>query len=82
MEQAPSQGKRTVHCADALAWLEGQGVLAGPHNEGFGYVVAAQAFKRKGLPSDIAPAVAFLASEKAGWITGQTLVVDGGHTRN
>jgi len=59
-----------------------EGVLAGPHNEGFGYVVAAQAFKRKGLPSDIAPAVAFLASDKAGWITGQTLVVDGGHTRH
>lgn len=59
-----------------------EGVLAGPHNEGFGYVVAAQAFDRKGLPADIAPAVAFLASEKAGWITGQMLVVDGGHTRN
>jgi 3-oxoacyl-[acyl-carrier protein] reductase/pyridoxal 4-dehydrogenase len=59
-----------------------EGVLSGPHNEGFGYVVAAQAFDRKGLPQDIAPAVAFLASEKAGWITGQTLVVDGGHTRN
>ncbi|HYO71424.1 MAG TPA: SAM-dependent methyltransferase [Archangium sp.] len=29
MEQAPSQGKRTVHCADALAWLEAQDVLAG-----------------------------------------------------
>lgn len=28
-EQAPPQGGRTVHCADALAWLEGQGVLAG-----------------------------------------------------
>lgn len=68
--------------AVAPGLTETEGVLAGPHNEGFGYVVAAQAFKRKGLPSDIAPAVAFLASEKAGWITGQTLVVDGGHTRN
>jgi len=29
VEQAPPQGKRTVHCADALAWLEAQGVLAG-----------------------------------------------------
>ncbi len=59
-----------------------EGVMAGPHAEGFGYVVPAQAFDRRGLPQDIAPAVAFLASEEAGWITGQTLVVDGGHTRN
>jgi hypothetical protein len=29
MEQGPPPGARTVHCADALAWLEGQGVLAG-----------------------------------------------------
>jgi pyridoxal 4-dehydrogenase len=68
--------------AVAPGLTETEGVLAGPHNDGFGYVVAAQAFKRKGVPADIAPAVAFLASEKAGWITGQTLVVDGGHTRN
>jgi len=27
---------------------------------------------------DIAPAVAFLLSEEAGWITGQLLVADGG----
>ncbi|ATB30083.1 DNA methyltransferase [Melittangium boletus] len=26
---APSPGKRTVHCADALEWLAGQGVLTG-----------------------------------------------------
>lgn len=33
---------------------------------------------RAGSPSDVAEAVAFLASEKAAYITGQTLVVDGG----
>lgn len=59
-----------------------EGVLASAHASGFDYVVPAQAFHRRGLPEDIAPAVAFLASEAAGWITGQTLVVDGGHTRN
>jgi pyridoxal 4-dehydrogenase len=68
--------------AVAPGLTETEGVLASPHNEGFAYVLPAQSFDRKGLPSDIAPAVAFLASEKAGWITGQTLVVDGGHTRN
>ncbi|TPW77417.1 pyridoxal 4-dehydrogenase, SDR-type [Schumannella soli] len=68
--------------AVAPGLTESEGVLAGPHAAGFDYVVPAQAFDRRGLPQDIAPAVAFLASEKAGWITGQTLVVDGGHTRN
>ncbi len=35
---------------------------------------------RAGKPSDIASAVLFLASEEASWITGRTLVVDGGLT--
>lgn len=36
------------------------------------------ALKRLGAPADIAHAVLFLASEQAGWITGQVLPVDGG----
>jgi 3-oxoacyl-[acyl-carrier protein] reductase len=36
--------------------------------------------KRMGQPEDIANAVAFLASEKASYITGQVIVVDGGWT--
>jgi 2-hydroxycyclohexanecarboxyl-CoA dehydrogenase len=36
--------------------------------------------KRIGIPEDIAPAVVFLASEGAGYITGQTLSVSGGLT--
>lgn len=36
------------------------------------------AMQRLGTPADIADAVLFLASDKAGWITGQTLSVDGG----
>ena len=35
---------------------------------------------RIGEPEDIAAAVAFLASRDAAWITGTTLVVDGGLT--
>jgi 2-hydroxycyclohexanecarboxyl-CoA dehydrogenase len=36
--------------------------------------------KRLGAPEDVAAAVAFLASEEAGFITGQTLSVSGGLT--
>lgn len=68
--------------AIAPGLTESEGVKAGPHNDGFGYVVPMQAFDRKGQPEDIAPAVAFLTTEEAGWVTGQLLVVDGGHTRN
>lgn len=39
---------------------------------------AAYPLGRLGVPEDIAGAVAFLTSDQAGWITGQTLVVDGG----
>jgi NAD(P)-dependent dehydrogenase (short-subunit alcohol dehydrogenase family) len=35
---------------------------------------------RLGLPDDIATAALFLASDAASWITGQTLVIDGGAT--
>jgi NAD(P)-dependent dehydrogenase (short-subunit alcohol dehydrogenase family) len=41
-------------------------------------VAAAYPLGRLGVPEDVAGAVAFLASEDAAWITGQTLVVDGG----
>jgi 3-oxoacyl-[acyl-carrier protein] reductase len=37
-----------------------------------------QALKRIAQPEDIAPAVVFLASDEARWITGETLRVDGG----
>ena len=36
--------------------------------------------KRLGTPADVAAAVAFLASDEAGFITGQTLSVSGGLT--
>jgi 3-oxoacyl-[acyl-carrier protein] reductase len=35
---------------------------------------------RIGQPDDIAPAVVFLASPDAGWITGETLLVSGGYS--
>ncbi len=41
-------------------------------------VAAGYPLGRLGVPDDVAAAVAFLASDDAAWITGQTLVVDGG----
>ena len=37
------------------------------------------AIKRLGDPSEIANVIAFVASEEAGYIVGQTIMVDGGH---
>lgn len=59
-----------------------EGVLASPHAEAFDFVVSLQAIPRRAVPADIAPAVAFLASEEAAWVTGAMIVADGGHTRH
>jgi pyridoxal 4-dehydrogenase len=59
-----------------------EGVLASPHAEAFEFVQMLQAIPRRGEVGDIAPTVAFLASEEARWVTGQMIVVDGGHTHN
>lgn len=41
-------------------------------------VAAPYPLKRLGVPEDIAGVVSFLLSEDAGWMTGQTLAIDGG----
>ncbi len=41
-------------------------------------VLAGQALKRRGLPTDVAALTAFLASEDANFITGQCILLDGG----
>jgi len=57
----------------------------GTHTSGFtsgefhDQYVANAPLGRIGQPQDIATAVAFLASPDAGWITGETLLVSGGH---
>jgi len=58
-----------------------EGVQLTPHKDAFGFVDMLQAIKGKGVPDDIVPAVAFLASEEAHWITGQALNVDAGMAR-
>ena len=58
-----------------------EGVQQSPHKDAFEFVDMLQAIKGTGTPADIVPAVAFLASEEAHWITGQSLVVDAGMVR-
>ena len=36
--------------------------------------------RRIGTPEDVAPAIVFLASGGAGWITGQILSISGGYS--
>lgn len=47
---------------------------------GVAYNVNAQAIKRIGTPSDISEAVLYFTSQEAGYVTGQTLKVDGGYS--
>jgi len=45
-------------------------------------IAAASPMKRAGKPEDMAAAIAFLASDEAGYITGHTLSVNGGRYSN
>ncbi|MGO4830504.1 SDR family NAD(P)-dependent oxidoreductase [Cupriavidus sp. 2KB_15] len=46
--------------------------------EGRAFTLGMQALKRMAEPDDIGAAIEFLASDRARWITGETLRVDGG----
>jgi pyridoxal 4-dehydrogenase len=61
---------------------ETEGVMASPHKEAFEFVQMLQCLPRRGVAADIAPSVAFLVSEEAGWVTGQLLVADAGMSHN
>jgi (S)-1-phenylethanol dehydrogenase len=49
--------------------------------EGFSALANAQSIKRSSVPADLAGTLAFLASDDAAFITGQTVYVDGGMVR-
>ena len=56
-----------------------EGVLEGEEASLFDEIVPEQAVPRRGEPEDIAECVAYLAGPSAGFVTGQTFNVDGGH---
>jgi len=54
-----------------------------PDPEGYSrFIIDHQAVKRRGRPEEIADAMMFFASTRSGFITGQTLNVDGGWAMN
>jgi len=69
--------------AIAPSLVRSKGTIEGPHEEMglFDFVAQGQAIKRTQLPEDLVGAMSFLTSDEASFITGQTLVVDGGWVR-
>jgi NAD(P)-dependent dehydrogenase (short-subunit alcohol dehydrogenase family) len=69
--------------AIAPGLIRSDGTSTGLHDDLglFDMVVHEQAIKRTGMPDDLAGVIAFLVSDAASFITGQTLLVDGGLAR-
>src|SRR4029077_19106919 len=47
--------------------------------EGQAQLVAGISMRRLGQPEDIAHGGQFFAAQRSGWVTGQTIAIDGGH---
>jgi NAD(P)-dependent dehydrogenase (short-subunit alcohol dehydrogenase family) len=58
-----------------------EAVLGGEHEQYLERSRTLQAVPRTGVPDDVAPLVAFLASEEAGWVTSSLVVANGGKER-
>ncbi|MGZ4110649.1 MAG: SDR family NAD(P)-dependent oxidoreductase [Actinomycetota bacterium] len=69
----------TVNCVTpGFVATEGT-TVEDPSGELFDEIVGGQAVRRRGQPEDISAWIAFLARPDTGYVTGQTINVDGGH---
>ena len=61
--------------------IRSHGTSQGVHDETnlFETSIGVQAIKRTGQPEDLTGALSYLVSDEAGFVTGQTWVVDGGY---
>lgn len=67
--ETPMVARTAAEAADPAAYAAGLAARA-----------AAYPLRRYGRPEELAAAVAFLASDEATFVTGRTLVIDGGYT--
>ena len=78
---ATTYGKRGIRCnavCPGSVWSEETQARMGP--ETLDFMARTRLTPRLGVPDDIAHTVVFLCSDKAAYITGQNIVVDGGGT--
>ncbi|MDP2663416.1 MAG: SDR family oxidoreductase, partial [Dehalococcoidia bacterium] len=77
---AREYGRNGITCnAVALGWVRTPAQAAYLDQWG-SEVVKFYPLRRLGVPEDVAPAVVFLASDAASWITGQVLAINGGYS--
>lgn len=70
----------TVNCVSG-GFIDTSALKVFPNYEEMKREVSARTpFKRIGTPAEVADVVVFMATPKASWITGQTIIVDGGYS--
>lgn len=74
-----SRGIRLNAIAPGIFPTEGATGRLRPNAEALAQEAAANPMRRLGRPEELANVAAFLLSDGAEWLTGQTLAIDGGH---